>query len=141
MKCNVEKVNVILLKKENGEKLVVLPSTIIRFVVDANTQFFDKWFSDKYYNLENNTYVFDMRYCDFEINKVSGILVDDVSVFPTISYKSIIDFSIISPMEEIEQIRYALEYLHDADLSEYGDENVKFLEKVMDKLGIKYIPF
>lgn len=40
--------------------------------------------------------------------------------------------------EELEQVKYALEYLHDADLSNYGQENVKALESAMDKLGMEY---
>ena len=40
--------------------------------------------------------------------------------------------------KETEQIMYALEYLHDADLSEYGDENIKALEMTMRKFGMKF---
>lgn len=39
---------------------------------------------------------------------------------------------------ETDQIRYALEYLHDADLSDYGNENLKVLENVMRKLDMKF---
>lgn len=40
--------------------------------------------------------------------------------------------------KENEQIMYALEYLHDADLSEYGEENIKALEMTMRKFGIEF---
>lgn len=40
--------------------------------------------------------------------------------------------------KELEEIKYALIYLHDADLSEYGKENIKTLENLMDKLNIEY---
>ena len=40
--------------------------------------------------------------------------------------------------KELEQIRYALEHLHDADLSEFGNDNIKSLESAMTKLGIKF---
>lgn len=41
--------------------------------------------------------------------------------------------------QELDQIKYALEYLHDADLSDYGEDNIKSLEDVMKKLDIKFI--
>lgn len=40
--------------------------------------------------------------------------------------------------KELEEIRYALEYLHDADLSDYGKENVIAMESAMKKLGMKF---
>lgn len=40
--------------------------------------------------------------------------------------------------KELEQIRYALEYLHDADLSDYGNDNIETMESVMTKLGMKF---
>lgn len=40
--------------------------------------------------------------------------------------------------EELNEIKYALEYLHDADLSEYGEDNIITLEKVMKKLGMDF---
>lgn len=40
--------------------------------------------------------------------------------------------------KELEQIKYALEYLHDADLSDFGDDNIKALESVMKKLGMEF---
>lgn len=41
--------------------------------------------------------------------------------------------------KEINQIKYALEYLHDADLSDFGKGNIRDLESAMDKLGIEYV--
>ena len=38
--------------------------------------------------------------------------------------------------KELEQIKYALEYLHDADLSDFGNDNIKALESAMKKLGL-----
>ena len=38
--------------------------------------------------------------------------------------------------KELEQIKYALEYLHDADLSDFGNDNIKALEGAMKKLGM-----
>lgn len=40
--------------------------------------------------------------------------------------------------KEIEQIKYALEHLHDADLSDYGEENLRRLESAMQKLGMEF---
>ena len=40
--------------------------------------------------------------------------------------------------KELEQIKYALEYLHDADLSDFGDDNIEALESVMKKLGMEF---
>lgn len=40
---------------------------------------------------------------------------------------------------EICQIKSALDYIHDADLSEYGEDNIKSLESVMRKLGMDFI--
>lgn len=40
--------------------------------------------------------------------------------------------------KELEQIRYALEYLHDADLSDCGNDNIETMESVMTKLGMKF---
>ena len=40
--------------------------------------------------------------------------------------------------KELEQIKYALEYLHDADLSDFGKENIIAMEDVMKKLGIEF---
>ena len=40
--------------------------------------------------------------------------------------------------KELEQIKYALEYLHDADLSDFGDDNIKALESAMKKLGMEF---
>jgi len=39
---------------------------------------------------------------------------------------------------ELEQIKYALEYLHDADLSDFSDSNIQALESAMTKIGIKF---
>ena len=41
--------------------------------------------------------------------------------------------------KELEQIKYALEYLHDADLSDFGDDNIEALESAMNKLGMEFI--
>lgn len=41
--------------------------------------------------------------------------------------------------DDISQIKFALEYLHDVDLSNYGEENIKALESVMRKLGMDFI--
>ena len=40
--------------------------------------------------------------------------------------------------KELEQIKYALEYLHDADLSDLGDDNIEALESAMNKLGMEF---
>lgn len=40
---------------------------------------------------------------------------------------------------ELEEIKYALEYLHNADLSNYGEENIRILERLMSKLNIEYL--
>lgn len=40
---------------------------------------------------------------------------------------------------DMVQIRFALEHLHDTDLSEYGDKNVADLENVMRKLGLQFV--
>jgi len=40
--------------------------------------------------------------------------------------------------QELEQIRYALEYLHDADLSDFGEDNIRALESAMIKLDINF---
>ena len=40
--------------------------------------------------------------------------------------------------KELEQIKYALEYLHDADLSDYDNDNIETMESVMTKLGMKF---
>jgi hypothetical protein len=39
----------------------------------------------------------------------------------------------------LNEIKYALEYLHDADLSDYGKEDLTAMESVMTKLGMKFI--
>ena len=41
--------------------------------------------------------------------------------------------------KELEQIKYALEYLHDADLSDFGKENIIAMEDAMEKLGIEFV--
>ena len=41
--------------------------------------------------------------------------------------------------KEIEQIKYALDHLHDTDLSYYGEENIRCLESVMQKLEMEFI--
>lgn len=40
--------------------------------------------------------------------------------------------------KELEQIKYAIEYLHDADLSNFGDDNIEALESAMKKLGMEF---
>ena len=40
--------------------------------------------------------------------------------------------------EELEMIAFALEHLHDADLTDMTIEHVKAIESAMDKLNIKY---
>lgn len=40
--------------------------------------------------------------------------------------------------EELDEIRSALEYLHDADLSDYGEENIRNLESATAKLNIDF---
>lgn len=39
--------------------------------------------------------------------------------------------------QELEHIRYALDYLHDADLSDYDD--LETLENIMTRLGISFV--
>lgn len=41
--------------------------------------------------------------------------------------------------KELEQIKYALEHLHDADISDLGNENIAALESAMTKLEIKFV--
>lgn len=43
--------------------------------------------------------------------------------------------------KELEQIKFALEHLHEADLSGYGSENINALESAMDKLNKEYSPW
>ena len=40
--------------------------------------------------------------------------------------------------EELEMIAFALEYLHDADLTNLSAEHIKAIESAMNKLNIKY---
>lgn len=40
--------------------------------------------------------------------------------------------------KELEEVKYALEYLHDADLSDFGNQNIEALESVMRKLDMKF---
>lgn len=40
--------------------------------------------------------------------------------------------------EELKMIRFALEHLHDCDLSNFNEEDIKALETVMNKFNIKY---
>lgn len=40
--------------------------------------------------------------------------------------------------EEKEMIRFSLDYLHDADLSDFGKKNVETLENIMLKMGMSY---
>jgi len=39
---------------------------------------------------------------------------------------------------ELEMIKFSMEYLHDADLSNMEKEDIKTIEEIMDKLGMKY---
>lgn len=48
------------------------------------------------------------------------------------------EFVIELTEKELEQIKYALEYLHDADLSDFGKENIIAMEDAMKKLGIEF---
>lgn len=41
--------------------------------------------------------------------------------------------------DDFSQIRFALDYLHNADLSNYGEESIKALESVMRKLNMDFI--
>ena len=49
------------------------------------------------------------------------------------------EFVIELTEKELEQIKYALEYLHDADLSDFGKENIIVMEDAMKKLGIEFV--
>ena len=49
------------------------------------------------------------------------------------------EFVIELTEKELEQIKYALEYLHDADLSDFGKENIIAMEDAMEKLGIEFV--
>lgn len=40
--------------------------------------------------------------------------------------------------EELEMIAFALEHLHDADLTDMATEHIAAIESAMDKLNIKY---
>lgn len=145
MNFKVDNLQVVILKKENGEKLIIPPNSTIRFIIDATKVNFDQWFIDNFYHKcfdeKNNTYIFDMICCEFKKTKVTGHLVNNFTVIPTLDYKSIIDISVVSDNLDLDIIKYALEYLHDADLSGFGEDNVKSLEKTMDNLGIDYQPF
>ena len=145
MNFKVDNLQVVILKKENGEKLIIPPNSTIRFIIDATKVNFDQWFIDNFYHKcfdeKNNTYIFDMICCEFKKTKVTGHLVNNFTVIPTLDYKSIIDISVVSDNLDLDIIKYALEYLHDADLSDFGEDNVKALEKTMDNLGIDYQPF
>ena len=48
------------------------------------------------------------------------------------------EFVIELTEKELEQIKYALEYLHDADLSDFGKENIIAMEDAIKKLGIEF---
>lgn len=145
MNFKVDNLQVVILKKENGEKLIIPPNSTIRFIIDATKVNFDQWFIDNFYHKcfdeKNNTYIFDMICCEFKKTKVTGHLANNFTVIPTLDYKSIIDISVVSDNLDLNIIKYALEYLHDADLSNFGEDNVKALEKTMDNLGIDYQPF
>ena len=145
MNCKVDNLQVVILKKENGKKSIIPPNAMIRFIIDATKVNFDQWFIDnfyhKYFDEKNNTYIFNMICCEFKKTKVTGHLVNNFTVIPTLDYKSIIDISVVSDNLDLNIIKYALEYLHDADLSDFGEDNVKALEKTMDNLGIDYQPF
>lgn len=41
--------------------------------------------------------------------------------------------------KEKDIIKFALDYLHDADLSEYGADNVRVLENLMTKLNLTFV--
>lgn len=47
--------------------------------------------------------------------------------------------NVVFTTKELEAIAFALEHLHDADLSYMDTHIVKGLENAMDKLNIKYI--
>ena len=145
MKCNVKKRDFAIIEKEDGQKVIALPGMVFRFIVDADKRELNDWsrkfYGNDIYNKENNTYVFDMQCCNFKRNAVEGKLLSRDSFYPILTYNEIIDFSILSGNEELDIIKYALEYLHDADLSEFGEENVKTLERVMSTLGMTYTTF
>lgn len=67
------------------------------------------------------------------INGVSNLTFQDAE--DRLNYlEKLLDFA----EKEIEQIKYALEHLHDADLSDYGEDNIKNIESAMLKLGMKF---
>ena len=66
------------------------------------------------------------------INGVSNLTFQDAE--DRLNYLEKFDFT----EKEIDQIKYALDYLHDADLSDYGEENVRCLESAMKKLEMEF---
>ena len=40
--------------------------------------------------------------------------------------------------KELEQIKFALEHLHDADLSDFDEDDIRDMESAMTKLGMKF---
>lgn len=40
--------------------------------------------------------------------------------------------------KELEQIKFALDHLHDADLSDFDVEDIRAMESAMKKLGMKF---
>lgn len=43
--------------------------------------------------------------------------------------------------KELEQIKNALEYLHDADLSNFNEEDISNIESAMEKLDMDYVSY
>lgn len=67
------------------------------------------------------------------INGVSNLTFQDAE--DRLNYlEKLLDFTEM----EIDQIKYALDHLHDADLRDYGEENIRNLESAMQKLGMKF---
>ena len=108
MNFKVDNLQVVILKKENGEKLIIPPNSTIRFIIDATEVNFDQWFIDNFYHKcfdeKNNTYIFDMICCEFKKTKVTGHLVNNFTVIPTLDYKSIIDISVVSDNLDLDII-------------------------------------
>lgn len=145
MEFKIDEIRVCSFTRKNEEKIILLPTSKIRVYLDAKKTNFDQWFVDmffhKYYDEEKDIFIMDLNCLTFYKNKIKGHLINNFSTIPTLSKDAILDIELLEENEEIEQIKYALDYLHSADLSEYGENNIKVLEKVMDMFGVKYVPF
>ena len=113
MKYNANNFEISIFEKENGEKLLLSPFSIVRIKVKENKTNFSDWFKNdiglKYLDKNTGIYTLDLRIIDLKKNKFEAVLTDRTDIVLTITYGKLLDIEVLSNYDYlINELKYIL---------------------------------